>query len=80
MSKITKTEKFETMLEKLEALVEKIETGEISLEDSLKAYEEGMRLVKSCEEYLGAAQRRIKVLVKDREGNRREEDFEGMEE
>lgn len=66
--KTEKTEKFETMLGKLETLVEKIESGEISLEDSLKAFEEGMALVKSCETYLEDAQKRVKILIKDRDG------------
>jgi exodeoxyribonuclease VII small subunit len=76
MSKAQKNEKFEVMLGKLETLVEKIEAGEISLEDSLKAYEEGMGLVTACETYLNDAQKRIKVLLKDRDGVLQEKDFE----
>ena len=60
-----KPEKFEQTLEKLEELVQKLEEGDLSLEDSLKAFEEGMTLVKVCEKRLNDAQKKIEVLTKD---------------
>ncbi|MBI2992408.1 MAG: exodeoxyribonuclease VII small subunit, partial [Deltaproteobacteria bacterium] len=44
--------KFETALEELEKVVERLESGELSLEDSLAAFEEGVRLVKYCNQKL----------------------------
>ena len=61
----TKPEKFEASLEKLEGLVQKLEEGDLSLEDSLKAFEEGMALVKACEKRLNEAQKKVEVLMKD---------------
>ena len=75
----TKPEKFETSLQKLETLVQKLEEGDLSLEDSLKAFEDGMDLVKKCETRLHEAQKKIEVLVKERSGQRRVEDFEAEE-
>lgn len=60
-----KTEKFEVSLEKLEKIVERLESGDLSLEDSLKQFEEGMRLSKVCEDRLNEAKKKIEVLMKD---------------
>ena len=43
------TVNFETSLKKLEKIIEKLEDGEISLEDSVKSFEEGIGLVKECQ-------------------------------
>ena len=67
------TEKFETGLQKIENLVHKLEGGEISLEESIKAFEEGMKLVKSCEEKLNEAQKKIEILTDDRGGKKKVE-------
>lgn len=58
-------EKFETALAKLEEIAQKLEEGEIPLEDSLKAFEEGMKLSRFCEEKLSEAQKKIEILTKD---------------
>ena len=50
---------FEKQLAELEALVERLESGELSLEDSLKAYEQGVRLSRQCQKVLDQAQLRI---------------------
>ena len=55
---------FEESLERLQATVRKLESGELSLEDSLKCFEEGVRLTRSCQEYLGGAERRIELLTR----------------
>jgi exodeoxyribonuclease VII small subunit len=60
--------KFETALNRLEEIVGKLEDGEMSLEDSLKLFEEGVKLSRVCDQKLQAAERRIEVLVKDQEG------------
>ncbi|MBI2985765.1 MAG: exodeoxyribonuclease VII small subunit [Deltaproteobacteria bacterium] len=60
--------KFEEALEELEKVVEQIESGELSLEDSLAAFEEGVRLVKYCNQKLTEVEKKIELLVKDKEG------------
>ncbi|HOG07290.1 MAG: exodeoxyribonuclease VII small subunit [Syntrophales bacterium] len=58
-------DKFEDALHKLEALVRKMESGELSLEESLKAFEEGIRLSRQCAQKLDEAERRVEVLLRD---------------
>ncbi|MEK6601141.1 MAG: exodeoxyribonuclease VII small subunit [Candidatus Binatota bacterium] len=60
--------KFEEALEALEKVVEQLESGELSLEGSLAAFEEGVRLVKYCNQKLTEVERKIELLVKDKEG------------
>lgn len=54
---------FESALEELESLVEKMETGELSLEDSLAAFERGVKLTRHCQSSLKAAELKVKVLT-----------------
>lgn len=56
---------FEAALAELEALVAKMETGELSLEDSLGAFERGVSLTRQCQTALQAAQLRINALMPD---------------
>ena len=60
--------KFAEALQQLEKVVERLESGDLSLEDSLAAFEEGVRLVKYCNQKLTEVERRIELLVKDKEG------------
>lgn len=60
--------KFEEALEELEKVVEQLESGELSLDGSLAAFEEGVRLVKYCNQKLTEVERKIELLVKDKEG------------
>ncbi|MBM4297783.1 MAG: exodeoxyribonuclease VII small subunit [Deltaproteobacteria bacterium] len=60
--------KFETALEELEVVVEQLETGELSLEDSLEAFEKGVGLVKFCSQKLDEVEKKVELLVKDKEG------------
>jgi len=60
--------KFEEALGELEKVVEKLESGELSLEESLSAFEEGVALVKCCNQKLIEFERKIELLVKDKEG------------
>ena len=71
-----KPEKFEASLEKLEGIVHRLEEGDLSLEESLKAFEEGMKLARVCETRLNEFQKKIEILVKDREGKKSPQDFE----
>jgi exodeoxyribonuclease VII small subunit len=72
----TKGEKFETSLEKLESIIRKLEEGDLSLEESLKCFEEGMKLARLCEARLNEAQKKIEILMKDKEGKKVPKDFE----
>ncbi len=58
-------EKFEEALRKLEDILRKMEAGDMTLEESLKAFEEGMRLSRLCAERLDDAERRVDVLLKE---------------
>ena len=60
--------KFEKAVEELEQVVERLESGELSLEESLAAFEDGVKLVKFCNEKLNEVEKKIELLVKDKEG------------
>ena len=53
----------ESALEKLELLVESLEQGDLSLEDSLKAFEAGIKLTRQCQETLAAAEQKVQLLI-----------------
>lgn len=72
--------KFESALEDLEQLVEQLESGELSLEDSLAAFEKGVGLVKFCNQKLNEVEKKIELLVKDKEGKLQLKAFEELPE
>lgn len=55
--------KFEDALGRLETLVQTLERGDLSLDESLKAFEEGVKLSKSCVKLLDEAERRVDILL-----------------
>jgi len=57
--------KFEDNLKKLEGLVEKMESGELGLDDMIKAFEEGRKLVTECQKDLESIRQRIEKVTKD---------------
>lgn len=57
-------EKFEDTLERLQGLVRELESGECSLEDSIRKFEEGMALARSCQDRLTQAEQKIEILLK----------------
>lgn len=65
----TKAKTFESSLGELEKIVRKLEDGDLSLEESLKLFEDGVKLSRECQERLNQAERRIEVLLKDADGN-----------
>lgn len=67
---------FETSLERLEKLVEQMEEGDLTLEDSLKTFEEGIRLTRECQQALAAAEQKVKLLIEEN-GQVSASDFEG---
>ena len=74
--KIPTNKKFEAALEDLELVVEQLETGELSLEDSLDAFEKGVGLVKYCNQKLDEVEKKVELLVKDKEGKLQLKTFE----
>ena len=64
-----KKQTFESSLKELERIVRRLEDGDSSLEESLKLFEEGVKLARECQERLNQAERRIEVLLKDEAGN-----------
>lgn len=69
------TEKFETSLKRLEEVVKKLEGGELSLEDSLKAFEEGVKHAGFCARKLDEAEKRVELLLKQKDGSFIREEF-----
>ncbi len=63
-----KAMKFEDALEELSRIVEKLEQGNLSLDEAIKAFEEGMKLCKFCAKKLDEAEQKVAVLLKDQKG------------
>ena len=59
---------FEQAMKRLEEIVEQMESGELSLEDLIVRYEEGMKLVKVCQERLASAEQRIEIITRNSAG------------
>jgi exodeoxyribonuclease VII small subunit len=60
---------FEQNLDELEKIVKQLEDGDLPLEESLKLFENGVKLSRECRERLTNAERRIEILMKDADGN-----------
>jgi exodeoxyribonuclease VII small subunit len=59
---------FEQAMKRLEEIVEQMESGELPLEDLIVRYEEGMKLVKVCQERLASAEQRIEIITRNSAG------------
>lgn len=71
---------FEKKLNRLEEIVTKMETGDLSLDESLKMFEEGVKLSRECNSQLAQAEQKVKVLLSvDENGNAKTEDFQVKE-
>jgi exodeoxyribonuclease VII small subunit len=81
-SKPTKQDppRFEEALRDLESTVQRLESGELSLEDSLAAFEQGVALVRVLNEKLEGIERRVDVLMRDHEGGLRTRPLDTVEE
>ncbi|TRX73108.1 exodeoxyribonuclease VII small subunit [Pseudomonas mangiferae] len=66
---------FEQSLADLQQLVERLESGELSLEDSLTAFEQGVRLTRECQAALTQAEQKVQILL-ERDGELQEAPFE----
>jgi exodeoxyribonuclease VII small subunit len=67
--------KFEESLKKLESIVEQLEQGDLPLEESLKLFEEGVGLSATCKQELEAAEGKVQILIKQRDGSHKPEPF-----
>lgn len=59
---------FEEALKKLEDIVARMEGGDLNLEESLKSFEEGVALTRLCEKKLDEAEKKVEILMKDKNG------------
>jgi exodeoxyribonuclease VII small subunit len=66
---------FEESLKRLETIVAQLERGDLPLEDSIKIFEEGMRLSAECKQELDAAEGKVQILLKQRDGSMKSEPF-----
>lgn len=62
------SKKFESALEELKSVIDRLESGDLSLEDSLAAFENGVGLIKYCNQKLSEVESKIEILLKDKEG------------
>ncbi len=67
---------FESAMDRLEAIVEQMESGKLALEDLIVRYEEGMNLVKICQERLKGAEQKIEIIARNSGGKPVVKDFE----
>jgi exodeoxyribonuclease VII small subunit len=68
MVKAKSNPNFEDTLSELEAIVQQLEIGDLSLEESLKAFEHGVNLTKNCQDSLNKAEQKIQTLI-EKQGN-----------
>ncbi|MCP5160971.1 MAG: exodeoxyribonuclease VII small subunit [Hahellaceae bacterium] len=66
---------FEQSLEALESLIQQMEKGELSLEDSLAAFERGIKLTRECQTALTQAKQRVDQLLQNSDGSISTEPF-----
>lgn len=67
---------FEAAMDRLEAIVDQMEDGKMPLEDLIVRYEEGMKLVKICQERLASAEQRIEIITRNNAGKPVVKEFE----
>lgn len=73
------TPSFDVLIDRLRGVVSRLEGGNLSLEESLKAYEEGVGLARRGHELLDSAERRVEVLTRGADGEPTTTDFESDE-
>ena len=67
---------FEQSMARLEQIVRAMERGDVALEESLKLFQEGTELVRSCQKLLDEAQLQVKMIMTASDGSPVEEDFQ----
>jgi exodeoxyribonuclease VII small subunit len=71
---------FEGAMDRLEEIVEQMESGKMMLEELIGRYEEGMKLVKICQERLASAEQRIEIITRNHAGKAVVKDFDAARE
>ena len=71
---------FESTMDRLEKIVEQMESGKLPLEDLIVRYEEGMKLVKTCQERLANAEQKIEIITRNSAGKAVIKEFEPAQE
>ena len=74
-----KKKTFESSMQNLEEIVGDLENGELPLDNSIKRYEQGVKLLRECYAFLEKAEMKIRKLVKQQDGTFALEEFEGEE-
>jgi exodeoxyribonuclease VII small subunit len=77
MAAKAKQQQFETALADLETIVKELEAGDLPLDQALKRYEDGIKLVRYCNRTLDEAEKRVTLLTADADGNPVEAPFDG---
>lgn len=72
--------KFEEAMQRLEEIVQSLDSGDLPLEESLKIFEEGMKLVGFCNSKLDEAEKKVSLLIKESDGQLKEQSFDEDEE
>ncbi|MGD9972812.1 MAG: exodeoxyribonuclease VII small subunit [Desulfatirhabdiaceae bacterium] len=67
---------FEQAIKQLEQIVQELESGDLPLEQAMKKFEEGIQLSKFCSKKLDETERRITLLIQDKDGNLTETPFD----
>ncbi len=62
--------RFEQAMARLETIVTELERGDLPLDESLKIFEEGIKLSKSCLKMLDEAERKVEILIQDKDGKK----------
>ncbi len=75
MARKKNTNLFEDSLEELEQLVEQMEQGDLSLEESLKSFERGIKLTSTCQKALQEAEQKVQILL-EKNGKKTLEPFD----
>ncbi|MGC1781045.1 MAG: exodeoxyribonuclease VII small subunit [Acidobacteriaceae bacterium] len=71
---------FEESLKQLETIIGKLERGDLPLEDSVRLFEEGVQLSNACKAELEAAEGKVQILLKQKDGSRTPEPFPATDE
>jgi len=74
--KAVKKESFETYLSQVEDAVKSLEGGKLKLEESIEKYETGIKALRQCYAILDQAEKKIQLLVKEKDGTLSAKDFE----
>ena len=60
---------FENAMKRLEAIVQELERGDLTLDEALRKFQEGVKLTKFCSNKLDETEKKVSILLKDEEGN-----------